>query len=239
MEVFVRGFSFTRGFSHPYVATRIGTAWRLRDAPRASGERRSDEWVVCGMSPEAIDELVWRHAEGRFEISAIVPAGGSDEDLRAGLRARDYRLITTESLMVHPLRRIPRFVAPVAVQRVKSIEMAASLARAARTRQILPEHLAAKGRAPLRAYVALADDGIVGWVRSIAVGDATWIASMYVVRAFRRRGIGKAMLGAVLRDDRAGGARESVLLASHAGAKLYPVAGFTTIGTLYLFTPRK
>ena len=62
---------------------------------------------------------------------------------------------------------------------------------------------------------------------------------MYVVPSFRRRGIGRALLCRMLRDDRDGGAKMAVLLASHTGAKLYPVVGYEQIGTLLLFTPSK
>jgi predicted acetyltransferase len=100
---------------------------------------------------------------------------------------------------------------------------------------VLPEHL--DPDAPLRQYVALVDGEPVGWVRSIAVAGAAWCSSMYVQPAFRRRGIARAMLARMLRDDRAGGADAAVLLASHAGAKLYPVVGYEQIGTLLLYRP--
>jgi len=43
----------------------------------------------------------------------------------------------------------------------------------------------------------------------------------------------------MLRDDRGGGAETAVLLASHAGAKLYAAVGYGQIGTLLILTPRK
>jgi ribosomal protein S18 acetylase RimI-like enzyme len=137
--------------------------------------------------------------------------------------------------MIHTLRRVPRSDAPARIDRVRTQHMADRLAKAAGTRQVLPEQLSAGS--PLRQYVALNDDQPVGWVRSIVVGDATWCSNMCVKPAFRRRGIARAMLCRMLRDDRASGARTAVLLASHAGAKLYPVVGYEQIGTLLLFTP--
>ena len=62
---------------------------------------------------------------------------------------------------------------------------------------------------------------------------------MFVEPDFRRRGIGKSLLLRMLRDDRAAGATLSVLLASHAGALLYPTVGYQEIGKLLLFTPRR
>ena len=48
-------------------------------------------------------------------------------------------------------------------------------------------------------------------------------------------GIGRALLLKMLRDDRKLGAKCSVLTASHAGALLYPHAGYERIGTLLMF----
>ena len=157
--------------------------------------------------------------------------------MRRGFKALGYRLGTTEPLMIHSLRRIPRVAAPAAVviERVRSAEMAQRLARAARRRQIVVDHL--HENSPHRQYVALVDDVLVGWVGSIVVGDATWCQNMYVSPEYRRRGIGGAMLCRMLRDDRSHGATLAVLLASHTGAKLYPVVGYRQIGTLLLFTP--
>jgi GNAT superfamily N-acetyltransferase len=148
--------------------------------------------------------------------------------------------MTSEPLMVHRLRRIRRFDAPAKIERVTTRDVADRLAKAARKRQVLPEHLEADPRdSLLRAYVALLDGDIVGWVRSIAAGDAAWCSDMNVKEPYRRRGIARAMLSRMLRDDRAAGARRAVLLASHAGAKLYPLVGYEQIATLLLFTPHR
>jgi GNAT superfamily N-acetyltransferase len=137
--------------------------------------------------------------------------------------------------MVHPLHLIPEFAAPVEIQRVVTQELADRLAKAARSRQMLPRHL--KGDDTLRQYVALDGGEPVGWVRSITVGDATWCSNMYVKPEYRRRGIARALLSRMLRDDREAGSRMAVLLASHTGALLYPVLGYELIGTLLLLVP--
>jgi len=76
-------------------------------------------------------------------------------------------------------------------------------------------------------------------VRSVDAVGATWCADMYVQPSRRRRGIGQALLSKMLRDDRARGAKCSVLTASHTGALLYPRAGYERIGTLFMFAPRR
>lgn len=238
IEVFARGFAFTRSFTHPFLVERVGPVWVVRDGSRKRGPMRNEEWIACGVPPSEVDQLARQHARGKYFICAILPTGEADESLRTGFKACGYRLLMTESLMVHPLRRIPRAKAPVVIKRVTTLELAEHLKHTARRRQILPEHVTAALSAPVRAYVAMSGDQIVGWVRSITVGDATWVSNMYVAPKFRRRSIGRALLGVMLRDDRTARAQTSVLLASHAGAKLYPLVGYREIGTLYLYTRR-
>ncbi len=89
----------------------------------------------------------------------------------------------------------------------------------------------------MRVYAAMSGDKPVGWVRSIRAGRRTWCGSMGVLPSFRRRGIAKAMMSRMLMEDRATGSTAAVLLASHAGALLYPMLGYTRLGTLRLFIP--
>ena len=244
IEVFARGFSFVRSFAHPYLASRVpvdvplgGSLWMMRDAERLRGNYRVEEWITCNLDPQLAHDTILAGKRGRYAISAICPSGTADESLRSGFKGLGYRLGTTEPFMTHSLRHIPQATDPAVIERVRTAEMAQRLAKAARRLQIRPEDL--HQDAPQRQYVALIDDLLVGWVGSIVVGDATWCQTMYVAPEFRRRGIARAMLCRMLRDDRAHGATEAVLLASHTGAKLYPVVGYRQIGTLLLFTPGK
>jgi GNAT superfamily N-acetyltransferase len=239
IEVFVNGFSFTRSFTHPYVPERVGPVWVVRDAPRKrEADYRREEWVAPpGLDAREVDGAARRDTRGRFAVCAFRAAGESDAPMRAAYKALGYRLNVTEPLMAHRLRRIPRLPEPYAIHRVTTQEVADRLSRAARSRQVLPEHL---GRdAPLRQYVVLDGQRPVGWVRSIVVGDATWVSNMYVEPEYRRRGVGRSMLARMLRNDRAHGSTLSVLSASHTGAMLYPHVGYEFIGELLLFTPRK
>ena len=237
LEVFARGICFTRSFTHPHLAERVDGLWVTRDAPRRSGRYRREEWVAHGILPEQTVRIVNRHTRGRHAICAICAAGESDEPMRAGFRALDYRLGFTEPIMVHRLRRIPRFASPTEIVRVLDAPLANQVNTAVRRRQILPEHLTPD--APLRMYAALVDGEPVGWVSSIDVAGATWCANLYVKPEFRRRGIGRALMCRMLRDDRRFGSRLAVLAASHTGALLYPLVGYEQIGLLLMYTPRR
>ncbi|MDA0744949.1 MAG: GNAT family N-acetyltransferase [bacterium] len=238
VEVFVRGFGYTRSLTYPYLVERMGPLWVMRDAPRKRGNYRREEWVACGgVAPEEIDRVARKHTRGRFAVCVICALGESQEPVRTEMKALGYRLGFTEPLMTHPLKRVPNLDSPAVIQRVLTVDLADRLAKAARSRQIFPEHFSKD--ALLRQYVALIDDELVGWVRSIVVKDATWCSNMFVLPEFRRKGIAKAMLCKMLRNDRAGGSKTAVLTASHTGALLYPVVGYKEVGTLLLFTPKK
>ena len=161
----------------------------------------------------------------------------SDEPLRTGFKALNYRLVSTEAMMAHTLKRIPRFAAPARIERVATQDLAERLNKAAGSRQVLPDHLSKD--APLRQYVALVDDQPVGWVRSIDVGHATWCSNMYVDPAFRRRGIARAMMSRMLRDDRAAGSKLAVTTDTHTEAMVYPLVGYRQIATVMAYTPKK
>jgi GNAT superfamily N-acetyltransferase len=238
IEVFVRGFCFTRSFTHPFLAERVGpTMWVVRDGPRTSGDYRREEWIAHGVPAAEIDRVARQQTRGRFAVCAVLGMDEPDGPMRDAFKSIGYRLGSTEPMMVHRLKCIPRYDSPAAIERVTTQAMADRLAKVARSRQILPEYLV--DDAPLRQYVALIDDQIVGWVRSIVTPAGTWCSNMYVARPWRRRGIGRAMLGRMLRDDRASGATIAALTASHTGALLYPVVVYQQIATLYLYTPRK
>lgn len=237
LEVFMRGFSFTRSFTHPYIPQKIERGvWMVGDAPRKSGIYRKDEYAAYGLSPEVLHEIAQKHSRNRYQICAFLKDGESDADLRSEFKALGYRLGATEAFMVNDLRAVPAASAPVGIKRVETQDEADRLAKAARTRQILPEHLSTKNP-PLREYMAVDGEEIVGWVGSVMVGKYQWCTNMHVVPSHRRRGIARALMARMLEDDRATGANANVLTASHAGSKLYPLVGYQQLGRLYIFTP--
>ncbi len=258
VEVFVRGFAFTRSLTHPYVPQRVGPAWVMRDGPRRDVRRyRREEWTAHGVDPVALDGHVREHAQGRFALCPVLGLDEPVEAIRATYKELGYRLGGTEPLMIHRLGRVPRTQPEgITIRRVTTAAMIDQLTQAARSRQLLPKHLGADP--PVRQYVAMDAGALVGWVASVVVratgnGAAsgmdddpapgaemmTWCSNMFVQPSHRRRGIGRALLARMLRDDRQAGATASVLLASHAGALLYPGVGYEQIGELLAYTPKR
>jgi GNAT superfamily N-acetyltransferase len=238
IEVFVRGFCAVRSVTHPYEGRRVGELWVMRDAPRKNPKNyRKEEWIAYRVPPREVDAAARKATRGRFFVCAIRALDESDDELRAGYKELGYRLLGTEPLFVHRLKRIPIVEVAVALEHVMTSEMADRFGKATRTRPIAAEQL--HQDAPFRQYVALEDGQIIGWVRSIDAADSTWCSNMYVRPSHRRRGIGRALLARMLKDDRRRGAKQSVLLSSHTGALLYPKVGYEQIGLLLIFAPKR
>jgi ribosomal protein S18 acetylase RimI-like enzyme len=245
LRVFVQGYCVGKSLTHPYEWAPVessGFLWVMRDAPRKNvRDYRKEEWIAHRVEPRDVDAAAHAGTRGRYFVCALQPAGQPDRALRDAYKALGYRLLSTEQLFTHDLRKIPRARSPAKIVQVRSTELAARFAKATRTRPILPEHLAKD--APFRQYVAIDDNArdqrIVGWVRSVYVSDSTWCSNLAVIPSHRRRGIATALLAKMLRDDRTQGMTMSVLLSSHAGALLYPQVGYRSLGTLLILAPKR
>jgi len=238
LEVFVHGFCAQKSATHPYEYQCFDEVWQMRDVARKNPKNyRKEEWIAYGTPAADVDALARKHTRGRFFICAVRGMDDSDEAVRTSYKQLGYRLLVTEPFFIHRLKKISKASSPATIERVTTPEMAIRFGKASRSRPISQEHL--KKDAAFRQYVAIINGEIVGWVRSIDAASSTWCANMYVRPKLRRQGIGKALLAKMLRDDRARGAKQSVLLASHTGALLYPRVGYEQIGLLYIFAPRK
>jgi GNAT superfamily N-acetyltransferase len=237
IEVFVRGHSAVKSRTFPYEATRVEALWVMRDAPRKNPRHyRKEEWIAYAMDARKVDAIARRQTRGRFRVCVMIEAAEPDGPTRSAYKGLKYRLLATEGFFIHRLTRTPNPPSSVAIERVRTAELAARLGKAARSRPI-PVALLGDG-APFRQYVALDGEQIVGRVRSVDAVGAAWCADMYVNPSHRRQGIGRALLCQMLHDDHRRGSTCSVLTASHTGGLLYPRVGYERIGTLFMFAPR-
>jgi GNAT superfamily N-acetyltransferase len=238
MEVFARGFAFTRSATHPCLAERVAGMWVIRDGERKNGRGyRREEWVAHGLAAAEVDASARAGTRGRFCICAIRTPGEPDGPMRMAYKSAGYRLGTTEPFMMHRMGKIPRLAEPLPIERVVTPELAAAYGKAVKRQPLSAESYAPDS--PRQTFVALDKDVPVGWVTSIGIADSAWVHNMHVRPTHRRRGIGKSLLAHMLREAKRRGLRRSVLLASHTGALLYPTVGYEQIGELLLFTPRK
>jgi GNAT superfamily N-acetyltransferase len=239
LETFLRGFSATRSMTHPYLVRQVSPSiWVLADAPRSKGTARKSEVIVYGAGPEETLDTIRREAIGHHLLCVLLESPDSVNATRDAYKGHGYRLADREALFVLPLRqRVESNTFPV--RRVLQQAEADAIAKAARARQLLPEHLT-EADAPIRLYGAFDNETPVGWVSSVATGtDCNWVSNLFVHPDYRRRGIGKSLMSTLLNEDARYGANYSVLFASQTGALLYPHLGYEQHGILMLFFPPK
>jgi predicted N-acetyltransferase YhbS len=238
-EVFLNGFSFTRSFTHPYLVRRVPPLMLMVDAPRRSGEYRRTEVVTCCTDPTQVCESIAGERIGHHCLCVITPSSGLDPNVRDRFKRSGYRLGGTQGFFVRDLSDVSEIDGETLFAEIRRVTTTEQLVRAntaAGSRLLRPEHVEANSS--IRLYFAELGGEIVGHVRSVAATPkGCWVAGLYVWPDYRRRGIAKALMNRMLVEDREAGASHSVLLASHAGALLYPVLGYRRIGTLHLFTP--
>ncbi len=239
IETFAGGWCYTRSFTHPYVATRLTPqVLQLHDGPRSNpnADVRRDEFVCFGCSPTEALEISASVAKGNFAICFVLPAGVDDTEVRKEFKALGCRLGATEAFMDNTLTPIEATEPIIPIVRIADQAHADAIGKAWRRKQILSRDIGNEN-AVHRVYTIHDGEKFIGSCGSIRVGDASWISSLYVDAAYRRKGLGTALMTRVMSDDREQGINKSVLLASHTGALLYPKLGFAQIGTLYIYNP--
>lgn len=237
LEVFVRAFGFLRSFTHPYVLGRAGRLWHLQDGPRRRGNYRRAEFVGHDLSPEECLKSIRRTSVKDFVLCIAHGPNVDAKELVSRFKGGGFRYFGNESLMVKDLEIGPQAELDPTIIRIETQEQAQAVARAARSRQILPVHLETENP-PIRLYGAFHKGIPVGWVRSVQLAPQTsWVSNLYVDVSHRRKGVGRALMTTMLSDDACHGVSKSVLLASSSGAKLYPHLGYAEIGALRIFLP--
>jgi GNAT superfamily N-acetyltransferase len=166
------------------------------------------------------------------------PPDAPFQTIRDGYKELGYRALETEWLFAHDLAGVPAHTSDPPVRRVRSAEEVESIRRATRRNPIRRQDVGAEPAAQ-RLYAVMDDEEAHGWVSSIPVGSRAWVANLHVQQRQRGRGFGRALMSALLQDDRRHGLDTSVLLASSAGARLYPHLGYQQIGVLQMFCPRR
>lgn len=235
----MQGFSATRSLTHPYPVRQLSASiWVLSDAPRATGPARKSEVIVYGAGLEETLETIQREQVGHHLLCVLLDSPETADTTRDLYKRHGYRFAAAEPLFVLSLHQ-RREYATFPVRRVMQRDEAAAIAKAARGRQLLPEHLS-EADASIRLYGAFDGDTPIGWASSVRAGSGcSWVANLFVHPDYRRRGIGKSLMSVLLNEDAGYGVEYSVLLASKTGALLYPHLGYEQHGLLLVFNPPK
>ncbi len=239
IETFCSGFTYTRSFTHPYIYERTDAFWQMKDGPRKSGDRRASEVITTLHDPEQVLTFLKSLKGDRLFLCVMLDVATPEAPIIKSFKAAGCRLMRREPMMVKALDKIEPLTGSYPVTRIVDAEGEEKITNAARTRQILPEHVH-DGDSDLRLFAAWDGETPVGWVKSIrATKHHTWVSNMFVKSEYRRQGIARSLMSAMLQSDQQFGFTHSVLLASQVGTKLYESLGYERIGNLLLLDPKR
>jgi GNAT superfamily N-acetyltransferase len=239
LEVFLRGFSATRSFTRPYLISELGASlWMLADAPDEKKPARTPEVITYGTETEQVIALLRQRSLEKHMLCVLLDSAEHMKATIADYKQQGYRYLGREPFFVLDTTcRKPQTAYPT--RRIVNAEDADKVAKAARARQMLPQHITQEDSV-CRLYAAFEGEAPIGWVRTIRTHpECAWVAGLFVHPDYRRKGIGRSLMSAMLEDDVRYGVRWSVLLASLTGALLYPRLGYEERGLLLLFSPRR
>ncbi len=232
IEVFVRGFALNKSRTYPYVPRYIDGLWIMADAPTRK-DSRMIEIITHGLSPAEAVARIKRHVPGWHFLCAIHPWPNSKDPeflrARAEFKRLGYRSLRSETMFAHRLRDMPVFESDPPVR------LLSSQAEADAIPQLSAHKIKLLDGA--RQFGVWNEKRDFGWAASIPVGRDAWVQGVFVRPDCRRRGYGSALMSHLLRSDVEHGVETSVLLASTAGARLYPRVGYEQIAMLQSFCP--
>ncbi|NTU79101.1 MAG: GNAT family N-acetyltransferase [Chloroflexales bacterium] len=229
---------FIAGFTDTAFARRAATRFRagpLEAVHFAEGEVAGTpfaEFFAYGSNPAAaLAAVAASRPPQRHYLTVLEDRPGLRETIERG----GFRLDDTEALMALDLAAAPLPLPEWEVSVLRSVEAAEwhNANDPQGIRWALPANLAD----PRMAHYAIVRDG-----RLLARGrnfhlDAghSYVSRVYTAEAHRGRGLARALMTRLLADDRARGARWSVLTASRMGEPLYARLGYRALGTILIF----
>jgi GNAT superfamily N-acetyltransferase len=236
IEVFVNGFGTVRSRTHPSIASCERDVWLMEDGPRKSGNRRKSEAVNWKLTPAAAIENVRSRTDHWTFLSDVRQTEAEAAEAKAEYKRLGYRPLKTEWMYFHDLKDIPA-PGPIEIRKVLTAEARDAM------RIFMGAHpwsLETLTEGEVILYGAYDDEGqILGNVSSVRVGAHSWVSDLFVHEDARRQGVGSALMSTLLRGDQDRGVERNVLLATKAGANLYPVIGYQSLGILQIFCPAR
>lgn len=231
IDVFMHGFACARSYTHPFEVFRDGDLRWMKDAP---GRRvaRMEEFIVYRMTAREAHERIVARRPGRYGLAVFDDVGADYQKTKSDWKALGYRVLNSE----------PMFAKVVTgdgytgsrVIRVATREQAEVVNKVARRRQMLERDLVDEDP-QTRLFAAFDGKKLMGAVRSVKTpAQGNWVSNLFVLPAYRRRGLGTELMKAMLADDAKYG-QNSVLLASPLGSVLYPQLGYEHIGHMQFF----
>ena len=241
IDVMCAAWAINASISAPSEVARHGPLWIMRDVHPKPGKARTEEIFAWGASPAETMRAVKDYAPPHKYLLSYLAKPDEDIDaLRDEYKSFGFRAMSSEALRVCPLSDHKPAPSAWAIYRVADIaemkrvttEVLGRARRKLRARDLTDAHPV------MRMYYAEVDGRAVAVARSLMPRPGvSWLHGVRTIESFRRRGIATALINQVLADDAALGSKHSALLASPAGANLYPLLGYHMHAILQLYAP--
>lgn len=241
IDVVCNSLAISHNITAPSEVARHGPLWLLRDVNPKPGKARTEEVFTWGVTPDEAVRAVKDYApSGKYILLPFVKRADDYDAVRSAYKALGYRALSTESLFVCALADRKPANGAWEIRRVASMDemKRVSLEVFGRAKRRLRPQDLTDARPTMRMYYAQSDGRAVAVARSLMPRrGATWLFDVHTAESHRRRGIATELINKVLEDDAALGSKHSVLLASTAGAMLYPLLGYQLRAILQLYAP--
>jgi GNAT superfamily N-acetyltransferase len=233
-KLFIDGFS-TSSASMTLERRRVGPIDVLHFRRRAPADA-FDEFLVRDCDPaDALAIVAATEPVQEHYITVLA----DQHYRRAEYEQAGYELTHSEALMVRDMR-LPLPLdsgVEVIVARTASDMEWLNANDPEKRAWITPQHLA---HPRLLLYAALVEGLPAARGRNLQLDAAHgYVSRIYTGEAFRRRGMARALMLRLLRDEAARGAQWSILTASAMGAGLYAGLGYETLATIHIFEPAR
>ncbi len=241
IDCFTSSFCYLRSFNYPYIEDSCDGITVMHDNPLRGEKSRTSEIVIKpSIEPQRIHQMVAGfHSHPRILLSAFSLTSEETLQLKSQYKGYGYRLLRTL-----PMFQCSSLSEYTNVLNYNCVEVF-STEQAEMLKQALGHTLVKCGEngildSKIKIFYVELDGAVVGWVRSIrCYRNISYISDVNVLPEYRRRGIGTALMHALVNSNYSDGFLYSVLLATSAGSKLYQSTGFKEIAMLQMFALNK
>jgi GNAT superfamily N-acetyltransferase len=230
MDAFIAGWLYSRQMERDImIVSKSEAVLHLRFSAPPLMRQRPDEYMIFQASRDDIKRII---READVDRPHLLTVFTNDPQATLDTYAQyHYLLFAREYLMAVALEP-KRFstAGDVVVRRVSS-EAERQWFNRAREREVIPPH--ALGDPRLSYYYVRHGDLLICEGRCILTPDKIAVVdSIYTAEAYRRRGLGAALMRTMLNDAAQRGAQYSALAASDDGRQLYLTLGYTVLADM-------
>jgi GNAT superfamily N-acetyltransferase len=230
--LFIAGFTDTAFARRAAMRFRAGPLEAVHFAEAEESGTPFAEFFAYGCDPaEALAAVAASQPPPRHYLTVLEDRPGLRDTIERG----GFRLDDTETLMAFDLATAPLPAPEWEVSVLRRAEEAEwhNANDPQGTRWALPDNLADQRMAH---YAIVRDGRLLARGRNFHLDAAhSYVSRVYTAGTHRGQGLAWALMARLLADDRASGARWSVLTASRMGEPLYARLGYRALGTILIF----